>query len=432
MNECFKFEGVKVLKEATLDVENFDQSVRESVETILNDIQNNGLNAIRKYSEKFDSWSPENFRVDQQTIDEAIKQVSPELKESIEFSFKQVSEFAKHQKNTLKELEVEMAPGVVLGHKLVPVNSVGCYVPGGQYPLIASAIMTIATAKVAGVPRVIACAPPSKEGGIHPAQLYAMVVSGADEIYCIGGVQALGFMAYGTEEVRPVDMIVGAGNAFVAEAKRQLFGKVGIDLLAGPSEVLIIADDTANPKVVAVDLLAQAEHGPTSEVILVTDSEEFGNKVIEEVETRLNTDWPTKDISRQAWENRGQVIVCDCKETVLKVADYIASEHVELQTKDDDWFFERLTNYGSLFIGKFSTVAYGDKGIGTNHVLPTNRASRYTGGLGVSKFLKTLTYQRVSPEGTINVAPHIAKICDAEMMEGHAISTRIRMGNIDS
>ncbi len=420
-------EEITYLKRAEQEAESSSPELHKVVTDILEDVRRNGIEAVRKYSEKFDSWNPVSFRVDEETIKKATNEISPELRASIDFSREQVHGFATHQRGTLQDLEVETLPGVILGHKLIPVNAVGCYVPGGRYPLIASAIMTISTAKAAGVPRIIACAPPTKDGGIHPAQLYAMAAAGADEIYCVGGVQALALMAYGVDGVKPVDMVVGAGNAFVAEAKRQLFGPVGIDLLAGPSEVLVIADEHADAKLIAADLLAQAEHGPTSQVILATDSERLAQDVIREVEQWLDTDWPTAEVARQAWQNRAEIIVCSNRDTVLHVAEEIASEHVELQTADDDWFFERLTNYGSLFIGSRSTVAYGDKGIGTNHVLPTDGAARYTGGLGVGKFLKTLTYQRVSEEGTQLVAPHIAAICDAEMMAGHAISARMRL-----
>ncbi|MED4784893.1 histidinol dehydrogenase [Brevibacillus choshinensis] len=415
------------LKRAEQGPESASPELLQMVASILEDIRHNQLEAVRKYSQRFDSWNPASFRVDQETIDRATREIEPALRASIDFAREQVHGFAMHQRSTLSDLEVETLPGVVLGHKLVPVNAVGCYVPGGRYPLIASAIMTISTAKAAGVSRVIACAPPAKGGGIHPAQLYAMATAGADEIYCLGGVQALATMAYGVDSIQPVDMVVGAGNAFVAEAKRQLFGHVGIDLLAGPSEVLVIADDSADAKLVAADLLAQAEHGPTSQVILVSNSVAFAQRVIDEVEHWLQSDWPTAEVAGQAWRNRAEVIAAADRDEVLRIANEIASEHVEVQTKEDAWYFENLTNYGSLFLGKRSTVAYGDKAIGTNHVLPTDRAARYTGGLGVSKFLKTLTYQKVSSEGTKAVAPHVAAICDAEMMAGHAITARMRL-----
>ncbi|MEC0301289.1 histidinol dehydrogenase [Peribacillus frigoritolerans] len=426
MEKELLLQDIIYLKRAEQEPESESPLLRQTVTSILKDVHENGIEAVRKYSQQFDSWNPVSFRVDAETIERAKQETSPELRASIDFAREQVHGFAMHQRSTMKDLEVETLPGVVLGHKLIPVNAVGCYVPGGRYPLIASAIMTIATAKAAGVPRVIACAPPTKEGGIHAAQLYAMATAGADEIYCVGGVQALALMSYGVDNVQPVDMVVGAGNAFVAEAKRQIFGPVGIDLLAGPSEVLVIADESADAKLIAADLLAQAEHGPTSQVILVSDSESLAKNVINEVDLWLDTSWPTAEVSRQAWQNRAEVIVCANRDEVLKIAENIASEHVEVQTSDDEWFFDRLTNYGSLFLGARSTVAYGDKAIGTNHVLPTGGAARYTGGLGVSKFLKTLTYQKISAEGTKIVAPHVADICDAEMMAGHAITARMR------
>jgi sulfopropanediol 3-dehydrogenase len=419
--------SINYMKRAEQAPESASPELRQIVKNILEDVKQQGIDAVRKYSQKFDAWNPESFRVDEEMIERATQETPPELRASIDFAQKQVHEFAMLQRSTLSSLEVETMPGVTLGHKLVPVNTVGCYVPGGRYPLISSAIMTITTAKAAGVKRVIACAPPTKGGGIHAPQLYAMAAAGADEIYCFGGVQALAAMAYGVDGIKPVDMIVGAGNAYVAEAKRQLFGPIGIDLLAGPTEALIIADESADARLVAADLLGQAEHGPTSQVVLVTDSELFAQKVIDEVERWLKTSWPTAEVSEQAWRNRGEVIVCGSREEVLQVADEIASEHVEVQTYDNDWYFDRLTNYGSLFVGARSTVAYGDKAIGTNHVLPTDGAARYTGGLWVGKFLKTLTFQKVSSTGTKAVAPHVAAICDAESMLGHAITARIRL-----
>ncbi|MBK5441747.1 MULTISPECIES: histidinol dehydrogenase [unclassified Peribacillus] len=419
--------AITYLKSAEQASESASPEISQTVKQILEDIKEQGIKAVRKYSQKFDMWNPESFRVDEEMIEKARRETPPELRASIDFAREQVDNFARRQRSTIGSLEVETMPGVTLGHKLVPVNAVGCYVPGGRYPLISSAIMTITTAKAAGVSRVIACAPPTREGGIHAPQLYAMAAAGADEIYCFGGVQALAAMAYGVDGIKPVDMIVGAGNAYVAEAKRQLFGPIGIDLLAGPTEALVIADESADARLVAADLLGQAEHGPTSQVVLVTDSELFAQKVIEEVEQWLKTSWPTAEVSEQAWKNRGEIILCDNREEVLQVADEIASEHVELQTSDNNWYFDRLTNYGSLFIGARSTVAYGDKAIGTNHVLPTDGAARYTGGLWVGKFLKTLTYQKVSEEGTRVVAPHVAAICDAERMEGHAITARLRL-----
>jgi sulfopropanediol 3-dehydrogenase len=329
----------------------------------------------------------------------------------------------------LVDFQVETLPGVTLGQKQIPVNAVGSYVPGGNYPLIASALMTIVVPKVAGVARVVAVAPPQKgTGAINPVQLWAMARSGADEILVLGGVQALAALVFGIEDSPPVesvDMIVGAGNAYVAEAKRQLFGRAGIDLLAGPTEILVLADASADPKLVAADLLGQAEHGPTSPAILVTDSRELGHAVIIEVESLL-PDWPTAAVAGAAWQNRGEVIVCADADEMIQTADQIASEHVEIQTRDPHYFLERLTNYGSLFLGANATVVYGDKGIGTNHVLPTGRAARYTGGLWVGKFLKTVTWQIVTDEGNEQVASTMAAISDAENLAGHAITARLR------
>jgi sulfopropanediol 3-dehydrogenase len=348
------------------------------------------------------------------------------VEESSRFLIDQVTGFARRQRETLQDFEAETLPGVFLGQKWIPVGSVGAYSPGGRYPLIASAVMTVATAKVADVSRVLAAAPPRDELGMHRPQLWAMVESGADEIFCVGGVQALAGMAFGIEDAEPVDMIVGPGNAYVAEAKRQLFGQVGIDLLAGPTEIMVIADDSADPSILACDLLGQAEHGPTSPAILATTSEEIGRATIDEVDRWLER-WPTRDVSEQAWRDFGTVILCEDDEELRRVADEIAPEHLEVQTADPNWFVERLTNYGSLFIGTHATVAYSDKAIGTNHTLPTKRAARYTGGLWVGKFLKTVTTQRCTPEGSRQVAEHAAVVADAELMEGHAVSSRLRL-----
>jgi sulfopropanediol 3-dehydrogenase len=317
-------------------------------------------------------------------------------------------------------------PGVTLGHRHIPIASVGSYSPGGLYPLIASSLMTVVTPKAAGVDRVVAVAPPRNAAGIHPPQLYAMVRAGADEIFCLGGVQALAALVYGIEDCAPVDMVVGAGNAYVAEAKRQLFGQVGIDLLAGPTEIAVIADDSADPSLVAADLLGQAEHGPTSPATLITTSEAFGNAVIREVDRWLAGGWPTKEIAGTAWRDYGTVIACETDEEAVALSDQLAPEHLEIQTRDPGWYQERLRNYGSLFLGPDSTVAFSDKSIGTNHVLPTRGAARYTGGLWVGKFLKTLTYQEVTDVGSETIAPSTAAIADAELMYGHALTARLR------
>jgi sulfopropanediol 3-dehydrogenase len=345
---------------------------------------------------------------------------------STRFLIDQVAGFARLQRETLRDFETETLPGVFLGQKWIPVGSVGAYSPGGYYPLIASGVMTVATAKVASVPRVMAAAPPRDEFGMHRPQLWAIVESGADEIFCVGGVQALAGMAFGLEDAEPVDMIVGPGNAYVAEAKRQLFGTVGIDLLAGPTEIMIVADGSADPTVVACDLLGQAEHGPTSPAILATTSGDLARETMREVDRWLLT-WPTAHIAGPAWRDHGAVILCEDDEEMRRVADEIAPEHLEIQTRDPDWFVARLTNYGSLFVGEHATVAYSDKAIGTNHTLPTKRGARYTGGLWVGKFLKTVTTQRCTAEGSLAVAEHAAVVADAEMMEGHAISARLRL-----
>jgi sulfopropanediol 3-dehydrogenase len=399
------------------------QGVRDTVSEILLAVEREGEPAVRRYSERLDGWSPPSFRV------ETAPQIDAELRDHIDDALVQVRGFAAAQRATLTDLEVETLPGVTLGHRHVPVNAVGSYSPGGRYPLIGSSIMTVAVPKAAGVERVVACAPPRNGAGIHPPQLYAMLASGADEVYCFGGVQALAALAFGIDGLEPVDMIVGPGNAYVAEAKRQLFGPVGIDLIAGPSEILVLADESADPELVAADLLGQAEHGTTSPAILVTDSEAFARAVRDAVDRWLET-WPTADVAGAAWRSRGEIVVCDDHAEMAWVSDRYAPEHLEVQTADDSFFERVLTNYGSLFVGERATVAYGDKAIGVNHVLPTERAARYTGGLWVGKFLKTLTYQRLTDAGTQRIAPVVAAICDAEEMHGHAITARLRMTRV--
>ena len=422
------------LKRAEPTPPNLSQDIRDTVSKVLLEVEREGIKAVRHYSELFDGWNPPNFHLTEAQIKQGLEGVTEEFAASIDFALEQVRSFARAQRATMHDLEIETLPGVTLGHKLIPVNSVGSYVPGGRYPLIASAIMTIAVPKVAGVGRVITTTPPQRgTGKINPAQLYAMVQSGADQIYAIGGVQAMAAMAFGIEDAPPlegVDMIVGAGNAFVAEAKRQLFGVVGIDLLAGPTEVCVLADEHADPHLIAADLLGQAEHGINSPAVLVTTSKDLGEAVIREVERWLQT-WPTATVAGEAWRTLGEVILVENDLEMLRVSDTIASEHLEVQTQNPNWFLERLTNYGSLFLGRNATVVYGDKGIGTNHVLPTARASRYTGGLWVGKFIKTVTYQRVTDEGNRLVAPHIATVADAEGMAGHAITARLRLGELD-
>src|SRR5262250_2409662 len=402
-----------------------DAKVRETVESILAQIEERGDAAVRELSEQFDKWSPANFKLTAQEIEKAIGQVAKRDLDDIKFAQAQVRNFAQKQKDTMKDLEVETLPGVILGHRHIPVNAIGCYVPGGRYPMVASAHMSIVTARVAGVKRIIACAPPFK-GGPHPAIVAAMHFGGADEIYVLGGVQAVAAMALGTETVAPVDMIVGPGNAYVAEAKRQLFGRVGIDLLAGPTETLIVADEAVDAQMCATDLLGQAEHGPTSPAILLTNSERLARDTIAEVATQLRT-LPTAAIAGQAWKDYGQVIVCDSYDEMVQEADRIASEHVQVMTKDPDYFLNRMTNYGALFLGPETNVSYGDKVIGTNHTLPTRKAARYTGGLWVGKFMKTCTYQRVKPEASAMIGEYCSRLCAIEGFAGHKAQADLRV-----
>jgi len=403
-----------------------DAKVRLTVESILAEVDARKDAAIRELSEKFDKWSPKDFRLGAQEIERAIAQVSKRDLDDIKFAQAQVRNFAQKQKDTMHDLEVETLPGVVLGHRHIPVNSIGCYVPGGRYPMVASAHMSIVTAKVAGVKRIIACAPPFR-GGPHPAIVAAMHFGGAEEIYVLGGVQAVAAMALGTETIDPVDMIVGPGNAYVAESKRQLFGRVGIDLLAGPTETLIIADDSVDGEICATDLLGQAEHGPTSPAVLITNSEKLAKETMAEVE-RLLSILPTADAAGQAWKDYGEVIVCDSEEEMISEADRVASEHVQVMTRDPDVFLNGMKNYGSLFLGPRTNVAYGDKVIGTNHTLPTRKAARYTGGLWVGKFLKTCTYQKVlTDEASAMIGEYCSRLCVLEGFLGHAEQANIRV-----
>src|SRR5919107_1320686 len=431
-----KEEKVEYLKKAQPEEEGATQKVRDAVSEVLSAVEKEGIAAVRRYSEQFDDWNPRSFVVSEEEIRRAEDSLDDELKGHIDFAREQVENFARLQKETLVDFEEETLPGVVLGQKQIPVNAVGSYSPGGQYPMFGSSIMTVAVPKVADVKRVVAVAPPRKgeDGkpyGIYEPMLYTMASCGADQILCIGGVQALAAISFGMEEVESVDMIVGAGNAFVAEAKRQLFGTVGIDLLAGPTEIAIIADETADPHLLAADLLGQAGHGPTSPAVLITSSREVGEEAIREVDHWLQGAWPTREVAGEAWRNLGEVILCEGDEEMMKVSDAIATEHLEVQTHNPDWFLEHLTNYGSLFLGEHSTVAYSDKAIGTNHVLPTERAASYTGGLWVGKFLKTVTYQKVSEEGTAQIAPAAAAISDTEFMFGHALTCRIRQERVE-
>jgi sulfopropanediol 3-dehydrogenase len=403
-----------------------DAKVRETVEGILAQVDERKDAAIRDLSKKFDNWEPEDFRLSPAEVERAIAQVPKRDLEDIRFAQAQVRNFAQKQRETMRDLEVETLPGVVLGHKHIAVNSIGCYVPGGRYPMVASAHMSIVTAKVAGVKRIIACAPPFK-GGPHPAIVAAMHFGGADDIYVLGGVQAVAAMALGTESIQPVDMIVGPGNAYVAEAKRQLFGRVGIDLLAGPTETLVIADDSVDGEICATDLLGQAEHGPTSPAVMITNSEKLAKATMAEVE-RLLKILPSADLAGQAWKDFGEVIVCDSYEEMVSEADRVASEHVQVMTKDPDYFLNNMRNYGALFLGARTNVAYGDKVIGTNHTLPTKKNARFTGGLWVGKFIKTCTYQRVlTDEASARIGEVCSRLCILEGFTGHAEQANIRV-----
>jgi sulfopropanediol 3-dehydrogenase len=422
---------IEYVKQAPWHSRAVTDDVRRTVSEMLSAIDADPEGAIRRYSRELDKWDPDSFIVDDATIRAAADQIDAPLREHIAFAQAQIRAFAQAQRETMHDLEVETMPGVVLGHRHIPVQSVGSYVPGGRYPMLASSFMTIVVPKVAGVDRVVACAPPRAGAGIHPAMLYAMSTSGADTILAIGGVQALAAMAYGIEGLAPADIIVGAGNAYVAEAKRQLFGQVGIDLLAGPTEVAVIADETADPELVALDLLGQAEHGPTSPAVLITTSRELGEAVLAHVGRWLET-FPTREVAGAAWEAHGSIAVVGDLDEAIELSDRIASEHLEVQVDPArlEYCRERLRNYGSLFLGREATVAYGDKAVGTNHVLPTLRAGRYTGGLWVGKFLKTCTYQRLSEEGTRRVAPAVAAISEAENMLGHALTATYRLDRL--
>ena len=403
-----------------------DARTRSTVEAILTDVETRGDAAVRELSQKFDKWSPASFRLSEQEIEKALAAVSRQDLEDIRFAQAQVRNFAQHQRAALRDVEVETLPGVILGHRNIPVNAVGCYVPGGKYPMVGSAHMSVVTASVAGVKRIIACAPPFK-GGPHPAIVAAMHFGGADDIYVLGGVQAVAAMALGTESIEPVDMIVGPGNAYVAEAKRQLFGRIGIDLLAGPTETLIIADDSVDGEICATDLLGQAEHGPTSPAVMITNSEKLARETMAEVE-RLLTILPTADAAGQAWKDCGEVIVCDNEAEMIAEADRVASEHVQVMTRDPDVFLNGMKNYGSLFLGPRTNVAYGDKVIGTNHTLPTKKAARYTGGLWVGKFMKTCTYQKVlTDEASAMIGEYCSRLCVLEGFLGHAEQANIRV-----
>ena len=417
------------------DVAEEDGKVRQTVEELLADIERRGDAAVRELAEKFDGYAPENFQLSAEEIAAAIAKVSPDDIADIQFAQTQIRNFAEKQKECLSDLEIETQPGIILGHKNVPVNSVGCYVPGGKYPMVASAHMSVVTAKVAGVKRILASAPPH-DGGPHPAIVAAMHMAGADEILVLGGVQAVGAMALGTETIDPVDMLIGPGNMFVAEAKRQLFGRVGIDLFAGPTETLIIADKTVDAELCAVDLLGQAEHGPTSPAALLTNSKTLAEETMAEVERQLEF-LPTAEIARQAWQDYGSVILCDDIDEMVKEADHLAYEHVQVMTADPDYFADNMTNYGALFLGPRTNVSFGDKVIGTNHTLPTKQAARYTGGLWVGKFMKTCTYQKIlTDEASAMIGGYCSRLSALEGFAGHGEQANIRVrryggGNVE-
>lgn len=402
-----------------------DLEIQRTVEQILREVEAQGDAAVRAYSEQFDHWSPPTFRLSTEEIERAMASLSPQVLEDIAFAQEQIRNFAHHQRQTLLDLEVETLPGVVLGHKHIPVDSVGCYVPGGRYAMVASAHMSIVTAREAGVRRIVACTPPLK-GQLPAATVAAMALAGADEIYLLGGVQAVAAMALGTQSMAPVDMLCGPGNAYIAEAKRQLFGRVGIDLLAGPTEVLVIADDSADAEMVATDLLGQAEHGPTSPAVLITTSKALAQETLQEIERQLQT-LPTADVAGAAWRDYGEIILVENEEEAVLEADRIASEHVEVLTRNPEYFLQRLRNYGALFLGPQTNVAYGDKVIGTNHTLPTRKAARYSGGLWVGKFLKTVTYQKVSSEASALIGAYGSRLCALEGFWGHKAQCDLRV-----
>ncbi|WP_170596780.1 histidinol dehydrogenase [Ruegeria arenilitoris] len=403
-----------------------DAKTRAVVEATLKDIETRGDAAVRELSEKFDNYSPASFRLSQQEIDDLIAQLSDRELADIKFAQAQVMNFARAQRASMTDIEVETLPGVILGHKNIPVQSVGCYVPGGKFPMVASAHMSVATASVAGVPRIIACTPPF-QGKPNPAVIAAMHLGGAHEIYVMGGIQAIGAMALGTETIDPVHMLVGPGNAFVAEAKRQLFGRVGIDLFAGPTETMVIADETVDAEICATDLLGQAEHGYNSPAVLVTNSRKLAEETLSEIDRLLGI-LPTADTARVSWQDYGEVILCDSYDEMLQVADEIASEHVQVMTDRDDWFLENMTCYGALFLGPRTNVSNGDKVIGTNHTLPTKKAGRYTGGLWVGKFLKTHSYQKIlTDEAATLIGEYGSRLCLLEGFVGHAEQCNVRV-----
>lgn len=415
---CLKPGGHRLFEE--------DPETTRTVAAMLLDLEQHGMDAVRRYSKQFDDWDPPSFELSAGQIEQAIGQLSPQAIADTDFCQGNVRAFARAQFATMQPLEVEIRPGVILGHKHIPVNAVGSYIPGGRYPMFGSAQMSIIPAKVAGVKSVVACTPPVKGQGFYPATVNAIAQAGADRIFVLGGVPAMAVMAFGLSDVAAVDVLCGAGNKYVAEAKRQLFGRCGLDLLAGPTEILIIADDAADPALVACDLLGQAEHDPNSGICLVCLSEAFGRRTIAEVERQLAV-LPTRDVASVSWANNGIVQVADSPEEAVALSDDYAPEHLELHVADTDFYFDRLTNYGSLFIGPETTVAYGDKSIGTNHILPTSRAARYTGGVWVGKFLKTVTYQRMTRQASAEIGAVTERQCMLEQMLAHAETARVRV-----
>jgi len=416
---------MKVIKEGGHRLFEEDPETSQYVQEMLQDLRENGMDAVRKYSQKFDDWNPTNFELSEQQINEAISKCDEQLIQDTDFCQKNVRDFAEAQLATMKPLEVEIKPGIILGHKHIPVNCVGSYVPGGRYPMFGSAQMSIIPAKVAGVETVVGCTPPVKGEGYYPATINAMHKAGADRIFIIGGVPAFALMAFGMGNVPPVDLLCGAGNKFVVEAKRQLFGQCGIDLLPGPTEIAVIADDSADPSLVACDILGQAEHDPNSGQLLVCLSESFARETLDQLNKQLAV-LPTKEIAEVSWGNNGKIYVAGDRDEAISLSDDYAPEHLELHVEDTGYYFDRLKNYGSLFIGEETTVAYGDKAIGTNHILPTSRSARYTGGVWVGKFLKTVTFQKMTPEASIEVGEVTARQCEVERMLAHGITATVR------
>jgi len=410
----------RIAKEVT---DELDRKVRKTVEDILDDVRKRGDAAIRDYSEKFDQWAPK--KLGKADIEVIVAKVSAQTIADIQFAQAQIRQFAEHQKAALRDVEVETLPGVKLGHRNIPVESVGCYVPGGRYPMVASAHMSIVTARTAGVSRIVACTPPN-QGAPHAETIAAMALGGADEIWVLGGIQAIAAMGIGTESIKRVDMLCGPGNAYVAEAKRQLFGRVGIDLLAGPTEILVIADESADVEMIATDLLGQAEHGPTSPAICITTSRRIAESLEAEMQRQLKV-LPTADVAGVAWRDYGEIILVSSKEEAVKEADRVAAEHVEVLTKEPRYFLDHMRNYGALFLGPETNVSYGDKVIGTNHTLPTLGAARYTGGLWVGKFLKTCTYQEITPQAAVKVGEYCSRLCAIERFWGHKEQADLRL-----